>query len=98
MIEKLKLKWGIDSNFQVFMIIIVFAITGSLSVRIAGPVLDFIHVTEVNFNSFLYWTLRIVIILPIYQLLLLIVAAVLGQFTFFWNFQKKTMGRFSKKK
>lgn len=98
MIEKLKVKWGIESNFQIIMILVVFAITGSLSVKIAGPVLDFIHVTKENFNSFLYWTLRILIILPIYQVLLLLVAAVLGQFTFFWNFQKKTLSRFNSKK
>lgn len=98
MIEKLKVKWGIDSNFQVIMIIIVFAITGSLSVKIAGPVLEFFNVTKGNFNSFVYWTLRILLILPIYQVLLLFVGAVLGQFTFFWNFQKKTIGRFNRKK
>ena len=98
MIEKLKVKWGIHSNFQVIMIFIVFGITGSLSLKIAGPFLDFIHVTKGNFNSFLYWTLRILIILPIYQVLLLLVGAVLGQFTFFWNFQKKTMGKFRRKK
>lgn len=98
MFEKLKTKWDIDSNFQVIMIIIVFAITGSLAVKVAGPVLEFVKVTRGNFNSILYWTLRILIILPIYQVLLLLVAAVLGQFRFFWNFQKKTFGRFSRKK
>ena len=98
MIEKLKVKWGIESNFQIIMILIVFAITGSLSLKVAGPVLSYLNVTQENFSSFWYWTLRIIIILPIYQVLLMIVGTLLGQFKFFWAFQMKTMGRFGRKK
>ncbi len=98
MIERLKAKWKIESNFQVIMILIVFAITGSLAVKVTGPVLEFFNVSKENFSSFWYWTLRILLIFPIYQVLLMVVGALLGQFTFFWNFQKKTIGRLARKK
>lgn len=97
MIEKLKAKWGIESNFQIIMILIVFSITGSIAVKITGPVLELFSISKDSFTPFLYWTIRILIILPIYQVLLLFVGAVLGQFRFFWNFQKKTFGRIGRK-
>ena len=40
--NRLKEKWGIKSNFQLVIIIIVFAITGSISALISSPIIDFI--------------------------------------------------------
>jgi hypothetical protein len=37
--------------------------------------------------------LRILIIFPIYQLLLIVVATVFFQFKFFWEFEKKILKR-----
>ena len=93
MFEKLKAKWGLKSNFQVVMILLVFSITGSIAVRIAGPVLTYFNVHRENMSPFVFWPIRILIIFPIYQFMLLIVGTVLGQFKFFWEFQKKTVGR-----
>ncbi len=98
MFEKLKAKWNVKSNFQVVMILLVFSITGSIAVRIAGPVLGFINVHKETMNPFLFWPIRVLIIFPIYQFMLLIVGTLLGQFKFFWEFQKKTVGRMFGKK
>jgi len=98
MFEKLKKKWGLESNFQVVMILLVFSITGSIAVRIAGPVLTYFNVHRENMNPFVFWPIRILIIFPIYQFMLLIVGTLLGQFKFFWAFQKKTVGRMFGKK
>ena len=76
--EKLKQRWGLESNFAVFIILIVFALTGSSSLKIARPVLDYI---------------RILIIFPIYQILLLAFGWLFGQFNFFWNIEKKMLKR-----
>ena len=97
-IQRLKTKWKVESSFQVVIILIVFSVNGSLAVKIAGPVLEFFNVDRETMNSILYWTLRILIIFPIYQVMLLVVGTLFGQFTFFWNFQKKTIGRFSRRK
>ncbi len=98
MIKRLKIKWNIESNFQIIMILIVFSITGSIAVRIAGPVLEYFNVHKENLNLFVFWPIRILIIFPIYQFLLLIVGTLLGQFNFFWEFQKKTVSRMMRKK
>ena len=97
--EKLKKRWGIDSNFAIVMILLVFAVTGSSCLKIARPLLDYIGFTREIFPmdwyfGVLYWTVRILIIFPIYQVLLIIFGWLFGQFNFFWNFEKKMLSRF----
>lgn len=87
--EKLKERWGITSNIQIVLILIVFAINGSFAAWVAEPVTEFIGLDRDTTNGFIYWPLRILLIFPIYQLTLPIVGFVFGQFTFFWNFEKK---------
>jgi len=87
--EKLKERWGITSNIQIILILIVFAINGSFAAWVAEPVTEFIGLDRGATNGFIYWPLRILLIFPIYQLTLPIVGFVFGQFTFFWNFEKK---------
>ena len=50
--RKLKDKWEIKSNFQLIIILIVFAITGSTSAAISGPTIDFLF-GEIEMNGFL---------------------------------------------
>ncbi|WP_282132408.1 DUF6787 family protein [Cellulophaga baltica] len=96
--KKLKERWGIESNFGIIMILLVFSVTGSSALKIARPLLDYIGFTRNNFAddwyfSILYWTVRILIIFPIYQILLIIFGWLFGQFKFFWNFEKKMLSR-----
>ncbi len=44
--KKLKEKWGITSNFQLIIICVVFAITGSLAVWLAKPILNFVGLNK----------------------------------------------------
>ncbi|MGA0212453.1 MAG: DUF6787 family protein [Flavobacteriaceae bacterium] len=41
----------------------------------------------------MYWILRILIIFPVYQVLLLGIGTIFFQFRFFWAFEKKIMNR-----
>ncbi len=96
--EKLKKRWGIKTNFGVFVVLLVFSITGSSSLKIAKPFLDLIGFARDNFAddwyfSVLYWTFRIMVIFPIYQVLLVMFGWLFGQFKFFWNFEKKMLNR-----
>ncbi len=92
-LARLQEKWGVTSLWQVIVIFTVFAITGSTSVQIARPVLDFLGVHAENINPFLYWPARILIIFPIYQVLLIIFGTLFGQFKFFYQVEKKMLGR-----
>ena len=91
--KKLKEKWGIASNFQLLIIFLVFSVTGSLSLWIAKPLLDFIGLDKETLSPWIFWPIRILIIFPIYQILIVIIGALFGQFKFFWNFEKKMLVR-----
>lgn len=91
MLESLKKRWGIDSNFQLFVIFIVFGTTGSMSVKLGLPVLEYFDVTKDRFGSGVYLILRILLIFPLYQVLLLFFGALFFQFKFFWKFEKKML-------
>tara|TARA_Y100000741_G_scaffold138348_1_gene104292 strand:- start:1220 stop:1525 length:306 start_codon:yes stop_codon:yes gene_type:complete len=93
MIKKLKEKWGITSNFQLFIICVVFAITGSVSAIISGPVIDYLF-EGLNINKYLKFILQLVIIMPIYQVLLLFFGFIFFQFNFFLQFVKKFLSFF----
>ena len=91
--QKLKDRWGITSNFQLIMILIVFSVTGSCAVAFADPVMKLLDVTKDNTSSALYWPIRIFLIFPLYQILLVVFGFLFGQFEFFWNFEKKMLKR-----
>lgn len=91
--NKLKERWNIQSNFQFFIILLVFAITGSTSALIAKPILTFLGITKESVSLWLYYPLYIIIILPIYKVLLLIIGTLAGQHYFFLNFIKKMLKR-----
>lgn len=88
--KKLKKRWNIQSNRQLFIIILVFAITGSSAAKLALPLTEVFEI-EREMGWHIYWPFRIVIILPIYQVLLVFYGWLFGEFNFFWNFEKKML-------
>lgn len=91
--EKLKQRWGIEQNWQIIIILIVFAVTGSTASIIGKPILSFFQITTENFGSFGYWTIRIVLLFVMYQFLLVFFGWLFGQHKFFWAFEKKMLSR-----
>ena len=91
--NRLKEKWGIKSNFQLVIIIIVLAITGSISALISSPIIDFIF-GESDINGIVKFILQLLIIMPIYQVLLLFFGYIFFQFNFFFKFVKKFLKLF----
>ena len=89
--EKLKQRWGLTSNFQVLLIIIVFSINGSFAAFIAKPVTEFIGLSAETTNPWFFWPVRIILIFVIYQITLPLVGFFFGQFKFFWTFFTKKM-------
>ena len=88
--KKLKERWGIDSNFQLAIIFIVFAITGSVSAWLSRPFCLWLGITKSDLG-FWFTPTRLLLIFPIYQVLLVIIGFLLGQFQFFWSFEKKML-------
>ena len=91
--EKLKKRWGIESNWSVIAILIVFAINGSFAAWVAKPITAFLGLSPESVSLWLYYPLRILLIFPIYQATLPLVGWLFGQFKFFWEFEKKFLSR-----
>ena len=86
-----KERWKIKSNWQVFVIIVVFAITGSSAAYLSKPILSLFGIVKGNVSNWLYYPLYILLIFPVYQVLLVSFGFIFGQFTFFWAFEKKML-------
>lgn len=91
--QRLKARWGIHSNFQLVMIMVVFAVTGSSAAKLASPLTTFLGITIESTSAWIYWPVRVFMIFPIYQVLLVFFGFIFGQFRFFWNFEKKMLSR-----
>jgi hypothetical protein len=90
--KALKKRWGIESNSQLAIIFIVFAITGSTSAWLSKPVCLWLGIMKEDFG-FWHTPARLLIIFPLYQVLLVLIGLLFGQFKFFWAFEKKMLNR-----
>jgi hypothetical protein len=95
-INKLKEKWKVKSSGQFAMILIVFALTGSTVLLIKKPIVDYFTVD--GEKSTMFTIIYLICILPIYNSILLFYGSLLGQFDFFWSYEKKMINRFRQKK
>ncbi len=92
--KKLENKWVVEQRWELIRIFIVFAITGSSSVLVGRPIIKLLGITKENLNPVLYYILFVVISLIFYQILLVAFGWLFGQFSFFWQFEKKMLRRF----
>lgn len=94
-INKLKERWGITGTFQVILILLVFALTGMSTLRVEGFISKELNITE-SPTLFTRVLVFIFLTLPIYNIILLIIGTIFGQFNFFWNFEKRFFGSIRK--
>jgi len=89
--DRLKARWGITSARQFWIIMLVFALTGTSAVLVKRLAFEAIGVTP----DWPWWQRTLLwcaIVLPAYQVLLLAYGALFGQLRFFWWFLKKMFG------
>ncbi len=91
-LEKLKVRWDVKNNWQVLIIFLVFALTGFSAMYVKIPIYAFLGITPETplLTRIGVW---LATVFPAYQILLLFYGFLLGQFTFFWNFEKRMFGR-----
>ncbi len=94
MFKRLMKKWKVN-GWQLFCILCVFAITGSVTAYLSKIITSWLGMNE---STFWIWRLlvRLAVLLFGYQIIILIVALVFGQFHFFWNYEKKVLRWFRK--
>jgi len=88
--EKLKKRWGVTSNIQLVIIFVVFALTGTSSAWLSKPFCIWLGITKDDLG-FWFTPVRLLLIFPIYQVLLVLIGFIFGQFKFFWSFEKKML-------
>lgn len=96
-LERLKSKWQLNSLLQVVLVLIVFALTGFTILFIKKPIFDFLGVSMES-GGFWKTVLYLLLVLPLYQVILLIWGFVFGQFRFFWEKEVQFLKRISGRK
>ena len=96
--EKLKQRWNIEHNWEVIVILIVFAVTGSTASYIGKPILAFFNISPETLTTVGYWIIRILLLFIVYQIMLVCFGWLFGQHKFFWNFEKKMLRRIGLKR
>lgn len=87
-LQKLQTKWKLESVGQVILVLIVFSLTGSTVVMLRKAFFGWIGFDE-HTQLWVKTIAYILFVMPAYQVLLLAYGALLGQFQFFWQKEKK---------
>ena len=91
MIQNLIKKFNAKSKVHLLVIFFVFGLSGSFSLWISSPIMSALDLKNILNNYPLYIFLRLLIIIPIYQLILIVIATLFGEFEYFWKFEKKIL-------
>ena len=83
MINNLINFFGANSKVHLLKIFIIFGLAGSLSVFLSDPLLQLVSIENFISNKFFYWLIRLILIFPIYQFVLIFLAFVFGEFGYF---------------
>ncbi len=91
--KKLYTRWKVTYRWELIAIFLVFAVTGSTAGRISDPVMELIGLHKETLNGWIYWPVRILLIFPLYQVLLVIFGWIFGQYNFFKDFAVNMISR-----
>jgi|TARA_B100001094_G_C17966483_1_gene688134 manganese efflux pump family protein len=93
MLEKFIKIFNANSISHLIIIFIVFGITGSSSVVLSEPILNYLKLDEITNYTAVHMLLRIFVIIVVYQVLLIVVGSIFGQFNYFKKIQKRFLVR-----
>ncbi len=87
-LNNLKTKWKINSNWQLLLIFLVFSLAGFSVVKFRRLFFMLVGIED-DTALWIKTITYMLFIFPAYQLLLLLYGFLLGQFSFFWEKEKK---------
>ena len=90
---RLREKWGVGP-WGVLAILLAFSLAGMSVLKVSRPIMNVLLPPDAP--KWLWWTLRILVIVPIYEVLLLSYGTLLGPRRFFWFKQKRFFGLLAK--
>ena len=89
LIEKLERMFKARSKVHLFVIFLIFGISGSASIFVSDIVLDFLNLEKFDVPQFIYWPLRLFLLFVCYQFILLFVSACFGEFKHFSKYSQR---------
>jgi len=90
--NKLRERWGLENNNQVWLVLLVFALTGTTVMVLKRVLFKWSGLNETEY----YKTITVayyILVLPIYQGLLLVYGYLFGLHSFFWEKEKRLYAR-----
>ncbi|MBS1736878.1 MAG: phosphoribosylglycinamide formyltransferase [Bacteroidetes bacterium] len=90
MFNRLKKHWKAD-NKKLLLILLTFTFTGSITAWLSNRIPIWLLLEKF---SWVWWLSKIGVFVLGYQVLILIIGFCLGQFSFFWNYEKKILKTF----
>ncbi len=97
MIEKLIKRFNAKSFNHLVIIFVVFGISGTVTLIITEPIINLLKMTELFQNSLILLFLRVIILIPLYQIILILIGYIFGEFNYFYTFEKKIYKKILKK-
>jgi len=91
--NKIRNLFKVETNLQLLKVNVVFAATGTVSIYFAGIIINFLGLDLYILGDFFYWVLRIILLIPVYQVLLIVIGSIFGEFKYFWRIEKKMLSR-----
>lgn len=87
-IQRMKTKYNLQSNSEVFIVMAVFSLAGMAIVWVRKPIFHLLGITAKTpfIIKFFAW---LMVVFPTYQINLLIFGFLFGKFSFFWEREKK---------
>jgi ABC-type Na+ efflux pump permease subunit len=92
--NKLKKRWGIKSNIQIGLILLVFALNGSVSAILNRLLLKVLNITSDSLPNLIYYLIYFIVLTILYFSLLAITSRLFGQGKFFKDFAKRSLKPF----
>jgi hypothetical protein len=95
MFDRLKTKWGVASTRRFLVICLVFSLAGTSMLflrRVFWPLLGFTAET----SRWVTVPVYLLLMIPTYQVLLMVFGTLLGEFQFFWAWEKKFARRMAR--
>ena len=92
--HRLKTRWGVTDRGMI-AIIVAFSLAGGTVVKIGRPIVDAIVGDDAP--RWLWWTVKILVVVPIYEVLLISFGTLLGQGRFFRDKQRRALRAISRR-
>jgi hypothetical protein len=95
-LQRLQSKWQLKSLTQVLLVLLVFACTGTTILLIKNPLLAFFGIERGGDQGLRNTIAYLLLVLPLYQIMLLVYGFIFGQFRFFWEKERQLVQRIGK--